>query len=93
MPAHFTDSEADHRGEFRAKLVGGNNEIVAASEGYTDRDTAERWPSDMLRWVVEARQDEVRRVVHGVLYRDLHDVLHDDEIDNMVESIYTELIQ
>lgn len=92
MPAHFTEPEMDHRGEFRTKLVAGNNEIVSASEGYTDRQTAEQWPRDMLRWVVEARQDDVRAVLFFQLTARLGDFLDANEISRLTERIYVELI-
>lgn len=67
MPAYFGPVETDHRGEFRRKLLGGNNEIVTGSEGYVDSATAERWPADLLRWVVEAHADFVRAEVMSAI--------------------------
>lgn len=67
MPAHFTPPERDHAGEFRSKLVGGNGEIVTASEGYTSDADVYRWVDGMVRWVIEARDAQVRAALTEAL--------------------------
>lgn len=67
MPAHFTLT-TDHAGEFRSTLQGGNGEIVATSEGYTNRATAKRFATDLLRWTVEANTQVVAQAVCDAMH-------------------------
>lgn len=94
MPAHFTPPERDHAGEFRAKLLGGNNEIVTASEGYTDKAAAEAWPRDMLRWVIEAHSALVHATIGNVLAERLRQngLLGAETIADITNQIYEELL-
>lgn len=89
MPAHFSPVEKDRRGEFRRKLVGGNNEIVTASEGYTSAEDAARWDRDLLRWVIEAHEATVlAAVVAAVEELGLAqaDAVADDVVDRLTRQ-------
>lgn len=48
----------DKAGEYRFRLVGGNGEIVAVSEGYSTRADAERGVSTMKENAKEAELEE-----------------------------------
>lgn len=87
--AHFTLGSPDSAGEFRSNLTAGNGEIVAASEGYTDRRDADQWGDDMLRWVVEASEPTVRAAIHKALTASMsseaqRDLVADDIIARLI---------
>jgi uncharacterized protein YegP (UPF0339 family) len=46
-------------GEWRWRLKAGNHEIVASSEGYTDKAGAIRAVGSMKRWVENAAVEEI----------------------------------
>lgn len=50
---------ADAGGEWRWRLKAGNHEIVASSEGYTDKAGAIRAVGSMKRWVENAAVEEI----------------------------------
>ena len=49
----------DGSGEWRWRLKAGNHEIVASSEGYTDKASAIRAVGSMKRWVENAAVEEI----------------------------------